>query len=391
MSVTNLKDVINPEVMGDMIDAKIEALAKITSYAKIDTTLEGVPGDTKTVPSWNYIGDAEDIAEGEEVGLTELSASTTQFTIKKAMKSVGITEEARLSGYGDPVGQAESQLAKAIIGKTDTDILKAALTSRNVFNGTSGVIGYKSIIGAIGTFEDEEDDVEKVMFIHPEQETQLLLDDNFLSADKFTGGVAVNGSIGKIGGCWIKKSKKVPKKDAVTAVQGVYTITIAGTVTDTDKITIDGEEFELTASDNTAAKAVASLKAKTFQNYTATGSGDVLTLTEKTGKEGHGKPTVSTTGAETFTVATTTAGVAACVACFECPLIKCEPDSSETEYTEAELPALTRFIKKNVQVDHDWKSRTQTHEITAAIYYGAALTNEAKVVIAKFAQETASN
>jgi hypothetical protein len=55
--------------MGDMIDAKIEALLKVTKYAKVDTTLQGVAGDTKTVPSWNYIGDAEDIAEGAEVEL----------------------------------------------------------------------------------------------------------------------------------------------------------------------------------------------------------------------------------------------------------------------------------------------------------------------------------
>ena len=89
-------------------------LLKITPYAKVDTTLVGVPGDTKTVPSWNYIGDAEDVAEGAEVGLSKLTASTTTFTIKKAGKAVGITEEARLSGLGNPIGQAETQLAKSI-------------------------------------------------------------------------------------------------------------------------------------------------------------------------------------------------------------------------------------------------------------------------------------
>ena len=68
MSVTTMANMINPEVMGDMINAKIEAQLKITPYAKVDTTLQGVPGDTKTVPSWNYIGDAVDVAEGAEVG-----------------------------------------------------------------------------------------------------------------------------------------------------------------------------------------------------------------------------------------------------------------------------------------------------------------------------------
>ena len=284
MAVTMMEQMINPEVMGDMINAKIEALAKLTPYAKVDTSLQGVPGDTKTVPSWNYIGDAEDVAEGAEVGLSQMTASSATFTIKKAMKAVGITQEAINSGLGNPVGQAEHQLAKSIVGKVDNDVLDAALTASNVAGAGDAVISYDSIVAAVTKFEDEEDGIEKVMFIHPKQEAQLLVDPNFLSADKFQSGVAVNGSIGKIAGCWIKKSRKGKAKS------GVYT----------------------------------------------------------------------------------------------CPIIKLEPDSAETEYTEDELPALTIFLKKDVQVDHEWFPKKQQHDITAAKYYGVALTNSAKVVLAKF-------
>ena len=288
MAVTMMVNMINPQVMGDMINAKIEALAKITPYAKVDTTLQGVPGDTKTVPSWNYIGDAEDVAEGVEVGLTQMTAASTTFTIKKAMKAVGITQEAINSGLGNPVGQAEHQLAKAIVGKVDNDVLEAALKSTNAHD-TGAVIGYAGIVDAVTKFEDEEDGIEKVMFISPKQEATLLKDPDFLSADKFTGGVAVNGAIGKIAGCWVKKSNKIKAKS------GTYT----------------------------------------------------------------------------------------------CPIIKLEPDSAETEYTEDELPALTIFLKKDTTVDHEWFPKKQQHDITAAKYYGVALTNAAKVVLAKF-KETAT-
>ena len=284
MAVTMMSNMINPEVMGDMINAKVEALAKITPFAKVDTSLQGVPGDTKTVPSWNYIGDAEDVAEGVEVGLTAMSASTATFTIKKAMKSVGLTQEAINSGLGNPVGQAEAQLAKSIVGKVDNDVLEAALKATNVYGDGATVIGYEGIVGAVTKFEDEEDGIEKVMFISPKQEATLLVDPAFLSADKFTGGVAVNGAIGKIAGCWIKKSNKIKAKSGV------------------------------------------------FTN----------------------------------------------------PIIKMEPDSAETEYTEDELPALTIFLKKDTSVDAEFKPRSQTHEITAVKYYGVALTNGAKVVLAKF-------
>ena len=67
-----------------------------------------------------------------------------------------------------------------------------------------------------------------------------------------------------------------------------------------------------------------------------------------------------------------------------CPIIKLEPDSAETEFTEDELPAITIFLKKDTQTDHEWKPRTQTHEITSAKYYGVAKTNDAKLVLAKF-------
>lgn len=208
--VTKKVNVIIPQVMGEMINAKIEALAKLTPYAKVDTTLVGVAGDTKTVPSWNYVGDAVDVVEGAEVETSKLTASSTTFTIKKAMKSIAITQEAVNSGMGNPIGQAETQLAKSIAGKVDSDLLDAVLATSNVVDlSATSTIGYKAIIDGVTKFEDEEDGVEKVMFIAPSQEATLLKDPDFLSADKFTGGVAVNGAIGKIAGCWVKKSKKI--------------------------------------------------------------------------------------------------------------------------------------------------------------------------------------
>lgn len=41
MATTKLNNIINPQVMGDMIEAKVNALAKLTPYAKVDTSLEG--------------------------------------------------------------------------------------------------------------------------------------------------------------------------------------------------------------------------------------------------------------------------------------------------------------------------------------------------------------
>lgn len=327
MAVTKMDQMINPQVMGDMLNAKIEALLKLTPYAKVDTTLVGVPGDTKTVPSWNYVGDAEDVAEGVEVTPTQMTASSTTFTIKKAMKSVSITQEAINSGYGDPVGQAGSQLAKSIAGKVDNDVLEAVYKATMVAGEGTSNISYSGIVDANCKFEDEEDGIDKVMFIHPAQEATLLKDSNFISADKYQAGVAVNGSIGKIAGAWVKKSKKV-RLVTYEKVESGSTVTI-----DASNLA----EYQ--------AKVDPTVKLEVGNGLKAIAKGSQY---------------------------------------YVCPVIKLEPDSAETEYTEDELPALTIFLKKDTQTDSEWFPKKQQHDVTTAKYYGVALTNGAKVVLAKF-------
>ena len=120
---TMIADLINPQVMADMISAKIESKIVVAPFAKVDTSLQGVPGNTITVPQYAYIGDAEDIAEGIAAETVKLTTSTTTVTVKKAMKAVELTDEAVLSGYGNPVGETNNQLAKAIASKVDVDAM----------------------------------------------------------------------------------------------------------------------------------------------------------------------------------------------------------------------------------------------------------------------------
>ena len=116
---TKIADLIDPEVMGDMVSARIPKKLRVAPFAKVDDTLAGVPGDTITVPAYAYIGDADIVAEGEAVTIEKMTTSTRKATVKKAMKGIGLTDEAVLSGYGNPVGEANTQLAMAIAAKID--------------------------------------------------------------------------------------------------------------------------------------------------------------------------------------------------------------------------------------------------------------------------------
>lgn len=210
MAVTKLEHLINPEVMADMISAKIEQKILVSKIAKVDTTLQGRPGNEVTVPQYKYIGDAEDIAEGVACGTVKLETGSTSFSIKKAMKGTSITDEAILSGYGDPLGESESQLAKSIANKVDNDVMEV-LSGADV-QLTSGdgsqAISYNGVVDAEDLFEEEVSS-EKVIYVHPKQMTQLRKDALFISADKYDGKVTTNGEVGKIGTCRVVRSKKV--------------------------------------------------------------------------------------------------------------------------------------------------------------------------------------
>lgn len=210
MATTKLSNLINPEVMAGMISATLPKKIKFSTIARVDTTLQGRAGNTITVPKYAYIGDAVDVAEGEAMDTTVLTATTTEATVKKAGKAVEITDEALLSGYGDPAGQAAMQLGMAIASKIDEDAYNALLGASLVYDDSAKAISYEGIVDANAKFGDESDEaMDKVMYIHPDQEATIRKDPNFIDRNKFGGEVMATGVIGKIAGIQIRKSKRV--------------------------------------------------------------------------------------------------------------------------------------------------------------------------------------
>lgn len=279
MGTTKLANLVDPEVMAPMISAKIQKAIVATPYAKVDTTLEGQPGDTITVPKYAFIGDAEDLAEGVDATAATLTHTTQKHTVKKAVKQVELTDEAVLSGYGNPVGEANSQLAKAIASKVEADVFDAAYESRNVYDDSTHSISYNGIVDAIDKFVEEEN-VEKVMFIHPTQVTELRKDSNFIARDKYGNQVMVDGEIGMVGNARIVPSKRVKYSSGA----------------------------------------------------------------------------------------------------FVCPIIELKPE----EQTDDDIAAITIYLKRNVNIETDRNLKNYTTLIGADEHYVAALTDESKVVLAKF-------
>ena len=215
---TKLENMVNPEVMAPMVSAKLEAAMKFAPLATIDRTLQGKPGDTVTLPKYAYIGDAEDVGEGEAIPIEKMATSTTKVSVKKAGKGVELTDESVLSGYGDPMGEAVNQLGLSIANKLDNDVLAVLdniISAMTVGDGTATLTS-NFIADALVKF-GEDIDGEKVLLIAPAQLAELRKSEDCIKATDIGADIIIKGTVGMIHGCQVVLSNKIK------AENGAYT------------------------------------------------------------------------------------------------------------------------------------------------------------------------
>lgn len=228
MTQTKIAQMVNPEVLADMVSAKLPKMIKFTPLAYVERELVGQPGNTVTVAKWVYSGDAKDITEGEAIVPDQLTTDKSTMTIKKAGKGVEVTDEALLSGYGDPLGQAAHQIAFAIANKVDNDLAtEAAKATQYVDDApTTG----DALDKALAVFSDEED-AHYVAIINPEDAIALRKDTvkEWLRGSEIGANTVVSGTFGETHGVQIVRSKKVTKGKG-------FLVKISAVETDTDDV-----------------------------------------------------------------------------------------------------------------------------------------------------------
>lgn len=216
MTVTKLTNLVDPEVMGEIIQAQLPKAIKFTGIATIDTTLEGRPGDEVTVPSYKYIGDAVDVAEGAAINYSLLETSTRKIGIKKAAKGVNLTDESVLSGYGDPMGEAQRQVRMSLASKIDNDVLATALLAPLKLEGASVDLDLidkieETFVDAPDAIESSTTDQTGVLFVSYKDAATLrkLAAGSWTRASELGDNVIVAGAFGELLGWEIVRSKKL--------------------------------------------------------------------------------------------------------------------------------------------------------------------------------------
>ena len=218
MAVSKLSNMINPEVLGAFLETKLVDAIKLSPLAVVGTELQGRAGNTLTLPTWQYIGDAADLAEGVADVPVSLEAQSREITIKKASKAVEITDEALLSGYGNPADEIASQLLTAIASKVEADCFTAlgTATLKQV-----GAVDADTVADALVKFGEDLDE-EMFLFINPADYATIRKNPNFM----YVNGqqMTIGGTVGFIFNCAVVVSNRVPAQSAYIVTRGALGI-----------------------------------------------------------------------------------------------------------------------------------------------------------------------
>ena len=205
---TKLNNLIDPEVIGAYLDVKLVDKIKLTPVVEVDRTLEGRPGSTLTLPKWGYIGDAADLAEGATLTFDSITESTVDVEVKKVAKGVSITDEAVLSGYGNPVEQIGQQLLVAVASKMEADLYDAVDKASGTHTlQLTAAFKKEDIVDMRAKFGEDIDEA-MILFVNPQEYAILCKDADFVQIQQ--GAEILSGHVGTLYGVQIVVANRVP-------------------------------------------------------------------------------------------------------------------------------------------------------------------------------------
>lgn len=235
-NATKLANLIDPEVIGAMLDVKLIDMIKFAPLATVNTELVGRPGDTIKLPKYAYIGDAVVVTEGNDIPIRQLTQTAVPVKVQKIANGAQITDEAVLSGYGDPVGEYVNQLATSIASKIDNDFVAALENNqKTVYEAASSKIDADDIAGALALF-GEDIDGEMVVVVDPTTYASLRKASNWLPASEIAANIVVKGAVGEIYGCQVVVSNRIKNSHAYIVKPGALALFLKrDTMIETDR------------------------------------------------------------------------------------------------------------------------------------------------------------
>lgn len=223
-NATLLKNLVDPEVIADLVDKKLTNAIKFAPLANVDATLTGTPGSVILIPSYKYIGQAVVVSEAADIPIRQLEQGTDRAEIKKVANGGQISDEAVLSGLGDPLGQFANQLAMSIADRIDNEIIVALESNAKTAYATGDAdIDADDVANALAVF-GEDIDGEKVLLVNPTVYAKLRKATDWLPASEIAANILVKGAVGEIAGCQVVVTNRLTKEQAFIVKPGAVTI-----------------------------------------------------------------------------------------------------------------------------------------------------------------------
>lgn len=208
-NTTLLEDLFVPQVVADVIDKKLTDAIRFSPLAKIDMTLVGRDGDELTMPAYDYIGMAEDVAEGADIPIKKLNQTTEKVKVSKIGLGVQFTDEALLSGNANDIAEeAAMQIVTAINDKVEDKLIKAMSTTTTLSSTATGTDGASDVAKALMLF-GEDIDGQKVLVVPPSFYEKLLNSKGWIPNTELGAEIIIKGTVGAVYGTQIIISNRL--------------------------------------------------------------------------------------------------------------------------------------------------------------------------------------
>lgn len=155
---------------------------------------------------------ASTVSEGYDIPLAQLTQSTTAVTVVKYGIAAQVTDEAVLSGYGDPLGEVATQIATSIDDAIDNALLAALAANVSsaqnyATSDSTTALTPDDIPKAMAKF-GEDMDGEKALLVTPDFYTKML-GTNWIPASEIAANIRIRGAVGMAYGCQVIVSNRL--------------------------------------------------------------------------------------------------------------------------------------------------------------------------------------
>lgn len=155
---------------------------------------------------------ASQVSEGYDIGIRKLTQTTSSVTIVKYGVATQLTDEAVLSGYGDPIGEAATQIAVSLDDAIDNALLAAlagntASAQNYSTSNSTTALAPADIPLALAKF-GENIEGEKALIVTPDFYAKLV-GENWVPASEIAADIRIRGAVGMAYGCQVIISNRL--------------------------------------------------------------------------------------------------------------------------------------------------------------------------------------